>query len=116
MSRRWHRSTSDRAERRRNAPVPADADVDEQLRKLNCDPIAGMAKLTQDDAVPVVLRARMFAELATYIAPRRKAMELSGPNGGPIDLEDSLNYSLLSVSELQTLAALLDKAMGGAGE
>jgi hypothetical protein len=104
------------AAQRRNAPGATSADVAEQLRQLDCDPIAGMARLAQDVTAPIPLRARMFAELATYVAPRRKAMELSGPNGGPIDLENALDYSLLSVSELETLAALLDKAMGGAGE
>jgi hypothetical protein len=42
-------------------------------------------------------------------------VELSGPNGGPIAKEFNLNYSALSDAELATLAALLEKAMGGGG-
>lgn len=30
-------------------------------------------------------RAKMYAELAQYVAPKRKAVELSGPEGGPVD-------------------------------
>jgi hypothetical protein len=90
--------------------------VAEQLRQLDCDPIAGMAKLAQDDAVPTVLRARMFAELATYVAPRRKAMELTGPNGGPIEVKRQLDFTKLSAEELETLVMLLGKAGVGQDE
>lgn len=69
-----------------------------------------MAKLAQDDTVPIMLRARMFAELATYVAPRRKAMELTGTGGIPMDIEISYNWEVLSAEELQTLIAILDKA------
>lgn len=31
------------------------------------------------------LRGKMFAELAAYISPKRKAIEHTGPEGGPID-------------------------------
>lgn len=102
--------TSARASQRHNAPVPAGSDVAEQLRQLNCDPIAGTAKLAQDDTVPIMLRARMFAELATCVEPRRKAMELTGTGGIPMDIEISYNWEVLSAEELQTLIAILDKA------
>ena len=98
---------------RHTAPVQ---DVAEQLRQLGCEPIEGMAKLAADDTVPTVLRARMFAELATYIAPRRKAIGLSGPNARPIEAECSLDDSVLSVAELETVRVLLEKAMRGGAE
>jgi DNA-binding ferritin-like protein len=47
----------------------------ERLRQLGCDPIAGMAKLAQDETVPTVLLAPMFAELAHYVAPRAKTAD-----------------------------------------
>jgi hypothetical protein len=37
-----------------------------------------MARLAMDKANPPELRGRMFAELAQYIAPKRKAVEHSG--------------------------------------
>ena len=93
------------------ASVPACSDVAEQLRQLDCDPIAGMAKIAGDDAMPTVLRARMFAELATYIAPRRKAVELTGANGSPLEATMTLDFDALSTDEkLKTLRDLLTKA------
>jgi len=53
-------------------------DVIERLEALKCDPIEGMAKIAMDANNPPELRGRMFAELAQYIAPKRKALEHSG--------------------------------------
>jgi hypothetical protein len=52
--------------------------VIDRLAALHCDPIEGMARLAMDKANPPELRGRMFAELAQYIAPKRKAVEHSG--------------------------------------
>jgi hypothetical protein len=84
--------------------------VAERLRLLNCDPIVGMAKLAQDEALPAVLRARMFAELATYIAPRRKATDLTGAEGKPLHMDFGFNRDALTDQDLQTLHDLLIKA------
>jgi hypothetical protein len=92
------------------------ATVAERLRNLDCDPIAGMATLAMDENLPDVLRARMYAELATYIAPRRRAFELTGPNGGKIDVaRPQPDVSRLSAEECQTLKNLLDKMRGDGG-
>jgi hypothetical protein len=56
-------------------------DVIEKLAVERCDPIAGMARIAMNEKNPVELRARMFAELAQYVAPKRKAMEHSGDVG-----------------------------------
>ena len=50
--------------------------VEEKLAELNCDPIEGMVHLAQDEATDVGIRARLFSELANYIYPKRKAVEL----------------------------------------
>lgn len=52
-------------------------DVVERLAKLRCDPIAGMARIAMNQKAPLELRGRMYAELAQYIAPKRKALEHS---------------------------------------
>jgi hypothetical protein len=56
-------------------------DVIDKLAALRCDPITGMARIAMNKKNPVELRARMFAELAQYVAPKRKAMEHSGDSG-----------------------------------
>jgi hypothetical protein len=82
--------------------------VAEQLRQLGCDPIAGMAQLALDLDLPPALRARMYAELLSYIAPRRKAVEVSGPSG--VAPAVAINFAALSTEELGTLRTLLMKA------
>ena len=56
-------------------------DVIDKLSALRCDPIAGMARIALDKKNPVELRAKMFAELAQYVAPKRKAVEHSAQPG-----------------------------------
>ena len=56
-------------------------EVMERLEALGCDPIEGMAKIAMDEANPPELRGRMFAELAGYVAPKRKAVEHSAEDG-----------------------------------
>ena len=56
-------------------------DVIERLSALRCDPIAGMARIAMDEKSPIEIRARMFAELAQYVAPKRKAMGHSAQPG-----------------------------------
>jgi hypothetical protein len=57
------------------------AEVAARLEELDCDPIEGMARLAMDQANPPELRGRMYAELAQYIAPKRKALDLGAHPG-----------------------------------
>jgi hypothetical protein len=56
--------------------------VAERLEALGCDPIEGMARLAMDETVESSIRAQMYKELAQYVAPKRKAIEHSGPSEG----------------------------------
>lgn len=56
-------------------------DVTVRLAELSCDPIEGMARIALNEQNSPELRGRMFAELAQYVAPKRKAVELSGELG-----------------------------------
>lgn len=55
--------------------------VTERLEALGCDPIEGMAKLAMDEKVDLGIRAQMFKELAQYVAPKRKAVEVQADVG-----------------------------------
>ena len=57
-------------------PNKATQFISEKLANLGCDPIEGMVLIAQDASNAPELRARMFAELAQYIAPKRKAVEI----------------------------------------
>jgi hypothetical protein len=44
-------------------------DVIDKLAALCCDPIEGMARIAMNENNPAELRARMYSELAQYVAP-----------------------------------------------
>jgi hypothetical protein len=44
---------------------------------LGCDPIEAMARLVVDENEPIALRFAAMKELAQYVAPKRKAVEVS---------------------------------------
>ena len=67
--------------RQRGAPNKRTLDVIERLAALRCDPITGMARIALNMKNPVELRAKMFAELAQYVAPKRKAVEHAAEPG-----------------------------------
>ena len=75
--------------------------VAERLRQADCDPITAMVILAQDEDTPVAMRARIFMELATYIAPRRRAVDLTGKEGSPLDLGESFDPAVLTDEELR---------------
>ena len=59
------------------------ADVRARLTALGCDPIAGLARIAdeaagRDDPAERKLAAWCYGELASYIEPKRKAVEHSG--------------------------------------
>ena len=74
--------------RKRGTPNRRTADIQEKLAALGCDPIAGMAAIATDEKQDIALRAQMFKELAQYVAPKRKAVEMSGADGGELTLAD----------------------------
>jgi hypothetical protein len=73
-----------RGGRVKGTPNKVHGEIEEKLKKLGCDPIAGLAAIAMDQSVDVKTRAHCYSELAQYIAPKRKALEHSGEisNGG----------------------------------
>ena len=59
----------------------------ERLDALGCDPLEGLARIAADPATDTALRARVYADLLPYLYPKRKAVELSGPDGGAVAFE-----------------------------
>lgn len=67
--------------RQKGTPNRATAEVSERLTELGCDPIEGMASIAANETNPPELRGRMYAELAQYVYPKRKAVEHTGQCG-----------------------------------
>ncbi len=73
-----------RGGRRKGTPTIA---VVDRLEALGCDPIEGMARIAMDENAELILRAQMYKELAQYVAPKRKAVEVTGEDGDPMQME-----------------------------
>jgi hypothetical protein len=71
------------------------ATVSAILSQLKCDPIEGMARIAMDSNQSAQLRGRMFAELAQYVYPKRRAIELGGIGGEAIEVNVSYREQLL---------------------
>ncbi len=90
--------------RQAGTPNKRTAAVTERLEALGCDPIEGMAALAMDFTNSPELRGRMFAELAQYVAPKRKAVEIG--SGDQHRVTFALNVGRTSVdAETQLEAA-----------
>jgi hypothetical protein len=50
----------------------------DRLDAMGCDPIEGMAKIAMDKANDMSHRVTCYKELAQYIAPKKKAVEVTG--------------------------------------
>lgn len=70
--------------RKKGTPNKRTKEITDKLAALDCDPIEGMAGIAMDEQNAPELRGRMFAELAQYVAPKRKAIEHSGEAGEPV--------------------------------
>jgi hypothetical protein len=69
---------------RKGRPNRINVDVAAKLAALKCDPLSGMAKIAMNIKNPLEIRAKMYAELAQYVAPKRKATEHSVAEGAAV--------------------------------
>lgn len=67
-------------------------DIADLLESLDCDPIRGMARIAMNKKTRPELRGRMFAELAQYVYPKRKAIEHTGATDAPIQSRHELIF------------------------
>ena len=81
---RGSRKGERRGGRKAGTPNRRTVELAERLQQLGCDPIEGMARLAMNEELSPELRGRMYAELAQYVFPKRRAAELSGPGGEPL--------------------------------
>src|SRR5829696_6196646 len=87
-----------RGGRQRGTPNKKTQTVADTLAELGCNPIEGMAKIAMDEQAELGLRAQMYKELAQYVAPKRKAVEVTGEDGGPVKTEITVRELLDSIN------------------
>lgn len=62
------------------------ADVRTKLQEMGCDPIEGLARLAMDPKSERPIVARCLTELAQYVYPKRRSVEISGIDGAAIEV------------------------------
>ena len=62
-------------------PNRATAKVSDKLAAQGFDPIAAMVAITTDPAADLTLRGLMASELAAYVHPKRRALDLTAETG-----------------------------------
>jgi hypothetical protein len=72
-----------RGGRTKGTPNKKTASIQEKLDALKCDPLEGMARIANEAMAngDAQLALSAFKELAQYVAPKRKAVELSNEEG-----------------------------------
>ncbi len=63
----------------------------EILEKKGMNPLEAMADMAMDENVAESVRARLLCELASYMYPKRKAVEVSGPD------DEALTIKILKI-------------------
>lgn len=61
--------------------------IADKLEELNCDPIEGMAMIMNDTSLDHSLRLAAMKELAQYVAPKRKAVDIDATVDGSVNIQ-----------------------------
>lgn len=69
------------------SPNKRTQEIQERLAQLECDPIEGMAMIANDPSLDQSIRLQAFKELAQYVAPKRKAIDMAATVDGTMKIE-----------------------------
>ena len=75
------------AGRPKGLPNKRTKEIAERLAELDCDPIEGMAMIANDTTLDHSLRLHAFKELAQYVAPKRKSVDIDATIDGNVSIE-----------------------------
>ena len=80
--------------RKAGTPNTKTVSIIDKLKSLKCDPIEGMAIIAKQamEEGELQLAGNMFKELAQYVAPKRKSIEITGEDGGPVKTSSTFNF------------------------
>ena len=70
--------------RKAGTPNRKTQEITELLEPLGHNPIEAMVQIATDPNASLELRGRMNAELAQYVYPKRKAVEVAGDREAPL--------------------------------
>jgi hypothetical protein len=79
--------------RKKGTPNKATLTVTERLEALGCDPIEGMARIAMDENNSPETRGRYYSELAQYLYPKRKPVDISIEQTSVTNVNTNLDLS-----------------------
>jgi hypothetical protein len=62
-------------------------EIQDRLEELDCDPIEGMAMISADPTTSPELKFQCYKELAQYVAPKRKAVDMTSTIDGNYNIQ-----------------------------
>lgn len=62
-------------------------EIQDRLDELDCDPIEGMAMIAADPTASQELKFQAYKELAQYVAPKRKAIDMNATLDGSFNIQ-----------------------------
>tara|TARA_R100000458_G_C8270903_1_gene245624 strand:- start:379 stop:669 length:291 start_codon:yes stop_codon:yes gene_type:complete len=74
------------------SPNKRSKEIQERLDAMDVDPIEGMAMIASDPTITPELKFQCFKELAQYVAPKRKSVDVSQTSVGDMTIE-VVNFS-----------------------
>ena len=75
-------------------------EIQDRLAELDCDPIEGMVTIANDPTSSQELKLQAYKELAQYVAPKRKAVDMTASVDGNISI-DIVKFSDIEEDEAQ---------------
>ena len=64
-----------------------------KLEAISCDPLMELAKIGMDHQNPIDIRVRCFRELASYVYPKRKPVDISSDQSTEFNVNTNLDLS-----------------------
>lgn len=74
------------AGRKKGTPNKRSSLVGKMLENMECDPVGVAAAICNDTSEDSALRLKAALGLMEYLYPKRKAIEVTGANDGPVKL------------------------------
>jgi hypothetical protein len=81
----------------------------ERLAELVEPALEGLHKALKSNELPTIVRASQIVLDRCGFHPSQ-AIELTGKDGGPVEVGGAINLDVLSIEEKETLAELLERA------
>ena len=75
-------------------------EIMDRLAELDCDPIEGLVTIANDPTSSQELKRQAYKELAQYVAPKRKAVDMTASVDGNISI-DIVKFSDIEEDEAQ---------------